>query len=61
MVTATRTDGNNVIATFTFKGRSSDTKPVGKWEGTIIKNGSAYLSIDTQEVVFYDQESESWN
>lgn len=61
MVTATRTDGNNVIATFTFKGRSSDTKPVGSWEGTIIKNGSAYLSIDTQEVVFHDQESESWN
>lgn len=60
MVTATRSDGNNEIATFSFKGLSTDTRPVDKWEGTEIKNGSSYLTIDTHEIEFYDADSQSW-
>lgn len=60
MVTATRTDGNNVIATFSFKGRSTDTRPVDTWNGTKIQNGSSYLTIDTHKVEFYDAESQTW-
>lgn len=61
MVTATRAEGNNEIATFSFKGLSTDTRPVGKWEETEIKNGSSYLTIDTHQIEFYDAESQTWN
>lgn len=61
MVTATRSDGNNEIATFSFKGLSTDTRPTGKWEDTVIKNGSSFLEIDTQNIQFYDQESQVWH
>ena len=60
MVTATRAEGNNEIATFAFKGMALDSKPTGTWEGTIIKNGSSFLEMDTQEVHFYDAENETW-
>lgn len=60
MVTATRTEGNNEIATFSFKGKSTDTKPTGYWNRTKIKNGSSYLELDTQEVYFYDGDSDDW-
>ncbi len=60
MVTATRAEGNNEIATFAFKGMAADSKPTGTWEGTTIKNGSSFLEMDTQEVHFYDAENETW-
>ncbi len=60
MVTATRIGGNNELATFSFTGKSSDTKPTGEWEGTTIKNGSSFFEMDTQDVVFYDGDSENW-
>lgn len=60
MVTATRSDGNNGICTFAFKGLQSDEKPTGSWEGTAIKNGSSFFEIDTQDVKFYDADTDSW-
>lgn len=60
MVTATRLDGNNEIATFGFKGLQADTKPTGTWEGTIIRNGSSFFEMDTQEVYFYDGDAKTW-
>lgn len=60
MVTATRAEGNNEIATFTFKGMAADSKPTGTWEGTTIKNGSSFFEIDTQDVKFYDADTDSW-
>lgn len=60
MVTATRSEGNNENSTFAFKGLSSDSKPTGTWEGSIIKNGSSFFEIDTQNIKFYDQSSDAW-
>lgn len=60
MVTANRNDGNNKRANFTFFGKSTDAKPTGSFQGTEIENGSAFLEIDTQNVAFYDAESNSW-
>jgi len=60
MVTATRAEGNNEIATFAFKGMAADSKPTGTWEGTTIKNGSSFFEIDTQDVKFYDADTDSW-
>ena len=60
MVTGTRTEGNNDISTFSFKGLSTDTKPTGLWKGTKIQNGSSFLEIDTQNLFFYDAENVTW-
>lgn len=60
MVTATRVEGNNERSTFSFKGLAADTKPIGTWEGAIIENGSSFLEIDTQNVVFFDRENQTW-
>lgn len=60
MVTATRVEGNNERSTFSFKGLADDTKPIGTWEGAIIENGSSFLEIDTQNVVFFDRENQTW-
>ena len=60
MVTANRNDGNNRRANFTFYGKSTDTKPTGKFHGTEIENGSAFLEIDTQNVAFYDESAKAW-
>ena len=60
MVTAVRLSGNNELAMFSFYGKSTDTKPTGRWEGTVIENGSSYTAIDTQKVNFYDREAETW-
>lgn len=45
---------------FEFAGKSTDTKPTGEYEGMKIANGSTFLSIDTQDVNFYDEETEGW-
>lgn len=60
MVTGSRTEGNNDISTFSFKGLSSDSKPTEIFDGTVIKNGSAFFEMDTQEVYFYDGDSKTW-
>lgn len=60
MVTATRLEGNNEYAKFSFSGKSTDTKPTGSWEGTKIMNGSSFIEVDTQNGVLYDEEAQDW-
>lgn len=57
MVTLTKNTQEN---TFSFKGLSTDTKPTDKFQGLEIPNGSSFLEIDTQNMVFYDAENKSW-
>lgn len=55
MVTADNT--NHPI---TFKGKSTDTKPVGIWAGIELKNGDQFMEMDSGEVYFYDGDINSW-
>lgn len=57
MVTLTKNTQEN---TFSFKGLSTDTKPVETFQGLEIPNGSSFFAIDTQSVVFYDAENKEW-
>ena len=45
---------------FEFTGLSSDTKPTHKYKKMAIANGSTFLEMDTQEMVFYDEALERW-
>lgn len=57
MVTFTKNTQENILS---FKGLSSDTKPVETFQGLEIPNGSSFLEIDTQNMVFYDAENKTW-
>ncbi len=57
MVTITKNTQENTLS---FKGLSTDAKPTGTFQGLKIPNGSSFLEIDTQEMVFYDEENENW-
>lgn len=57
MVTMTKNTQEN---TFSFKGLSTDTKPTDKFQGLEIPNGSSFMEIDTQNIVFYDAENKTW-
>lgn len=57
MVTLTKNTQEN---TFSFKGLSTDTKPTEVYQGLEIPNGSSFLEIDTQAMVFYDAENKTW-
>lgn len=43
-----------------FDGLSTDTKPTGTYGSLKILNGSTFFAMDTQEVFFYDEGTESW-
>ncbi len=60
MITADRVNGNYEKAQFSFKGKSTDTKPVDLWKETVIANGSSFLEIDTKALSFYDEDTKSW-
>jgi len=47
-------------AEFAFKGLSTDTKPTIEHAGYAIANGSSFFNIDTQELNFYDKDTEDW-
>lgn len=57
MVTITKNTQENILS---FKGLSTDTKPVETFQGLEIPNGSSFLEIDTQNMVFYDAENKTW-
>lgn len=57
MVTMTKNTQENTLS---FKGLSTDTKPVETFQGLEIPNGSSFLEIDTQSMVFYDAENKTW-
>ena len=43
-----------------LNGLSTDTKPTVSFEGLKLTNGSTFFEMDTQNVYFYDEESEDW-
>lgn len=45
---------------FSFKGLSLDSKPTGEYMGKTIANGSSFFELDTQDIKFYDADSQSW-
>lgn len=57
MVTITKNTQENTLS---FKGLSTDTKPVETFQGLEIPNGSSFFEIDTQNMVFYDAENKTW-
>ena len=42
-----------------LRGLSTDTKPTTIQNG-VIDNGSVFVEIDTQKIVFYDGQNEEW-
>lgn len=43
-----------------FDGLSTDEKPTQTFGSLKILNGSTFFAMDTQEVFFYDGETDSW-
>lgn len=43
-----------------LEGKSTDEAPVKTFEDLPIANASTLLLIDTQDVKFYDEESDAW-
>lgn len=60
MITAFRTTGTDEKGQFEFKGLSTDQKPTGTYNDTVIENGSSFFEMDTQTVKFYNETTESW-
>lgn len=60
MITAFRTTGTDEKGQFEFKGLSTDQKPTGTYDDTVIENGSSFFEMDTQTVKFYNETTESW-
>lgn len=44
----------------TFAGLSSDTKPVGVYQGIGIANGSEFIEMDTGATYLYNAEDQLW-
>ena len=57
MITLDKTD---LRQTLPFKGLSTDTKPTEYFDSLKITNGSTFFEMDTQDVYFYDESTESW-
>jgi len=60
MITCDGFRGTATGAVFELVGKSTDTKPTGKYMGMNIDNGSSFFEIDTQSVKFYDDSNDSW-
>ena len=45
---------------FELSGLSTDTKPTVIFDGKKIANGSSFFEMDTQNVKFYDADSDTW-
>lgn len=57
MITLVKDDTTNELS---FKGLSTDTKPTVKYDDLPIINGSTFFEMDTQEVYFYDGDTDDW-
>lgn len=57
MITLVKDDTTKELS---LKGLSTDTKPIGSFEGMKLTNGSTFFEMDTQEVYFYDEEGGDW-
>lgn len=64
MVSIYKTDNIKVteeggIVSAELRGLSTDTKPT-TIDGKEIANGSVFIEIDTQKILFFDAENEEW-
>lgn len=50
---------NGEIISAELRGLSTDTKPT-KIDGKDIANGSVFIEIDTQKILFFDGTSKTW-
>ena len=50
------TYGTNGVTYFDLSGNSLDTKPTAG-----VATGSTFVEVDTGDVYFYDEDSETWN
>lgn len=57
MITLVKDDTTKELS---LKGKSTDTKPTGSFEGLPLTNGSTFFEMDTQEVYFYDEDGSDW-
>lgn len=57
MITLVKDDTTNELS---FKGLSTDTKPTVKYDDLEIINGSTFFEMDTQQVFFYDGDTDDW-
>lgn len=57
MITLSKDDTTNELS---FKGLSTDTKPTVEYDSLKITNGSTFFEMDTQEVFFYDGDTDTW-
>lgn len=51
---------NRQVATYEFRGLSTDTKPIADGDN-IIENGSVFIEIDTGTVFIYSANNQEWN
>lgn len=64
MVSIYKTDNIKVteeggIVSAELRGLSTDTKPT-EIDGKEIANGSVFIEIDTQKILFFDAENKQW-
>ena len=52
---------DNTNHPITFRGKSTDTRPIDRWGDIELRNGDAILEMDTGEVYFYDGDTRTWN
>ena len=45
---------------FEFFGLSKNEKPVGKFNGIKVVNGSTFFEIDTKKLFMFDEENQVW-
>lgn len=45
---------------FSLYGLSTDAKPTNTFDGRKIANGSSFFEMDTQDVKFYNADSNTW-
>lgn len=57
MITLVKDDTTNELS---FKGLSTDTKPTVKYDDLEIINGSTFFEMDTQQIFFYDGDTDDW-
>lgn len=57
MITLVKDDTTNELS---FKGLSTDTKPTVKYGDLKIINGSTFFEMDTQQVFFYNGDTDDW-
>jgi hypothetical protein len=47
-------------APYEFFGLSTNEKPVGKFDGVKVVNGSVFIEIDTKKIYMFDEENQVW-